>query len=122
MEIRCVLDECLPDTNCLYQTINEEMRMAKVLSPETSMDEKDKIIDEDCHCENLIDKKFLEKHFLSEPNKTEKNGTFWSLWWVDYVFASHTLWHIFVLFGILGHYYAILDMYSKIEINKPLVV
>ncbi|EJS42766.1 izh3p [Saccharomyces arboricola H-6] len=36
-----------------------------------------------------------------------------SLWWVDYVGCSHTLWHFFVVLGVIGHYRAILDMFAK---------
>lgn len=54
-------------------------------------------------------------HFREEPTCTchsaVKNLT--SLWWVDYAFSSHTLWHFFVVLGAIGHYRAIIDIYTK---------
>ncbi|SCU79398.1 LAFA_0B02872g1_1 [Lachancea sp. 'fantastica'] len=58
-------------------------------------------------------------HFLVEPvsrcKETSQTGKqkFWSLWWVDYFCCSHTLWHIFVLLGVFGHYKAMLEMFEK---------
>ncbi len=44
--------------------------------------------------------------------------TFWdyikSYSWVDYIFQSHNMWHIFVLGGALYHYYAVLEMLENI--------
>ncbi|SMN21895.1 similar to Saccharomyces cerevisiae YLR023C IZH3 Membrane protein involved in zinc ion homeostasis, member of the four-protein IZH family, expression induced by zinc deficiency [Maudiozyma saulgeensis] len=54
-------------------------------------------------------------HFRDEPtcncHRAMKNLT--SLWWVDYAFSSHTLWHFFVVMGAIGHYRAIIDIYTK---------
>ncbi|CCD26802.1 Izh3p NDAI_0I02330 [Naumovozyma dairenensis CBS 421] len=36
-----------------------------------------------------------------------------TLWWVDYVGCSHTFWHFFVVLGVIGHYNAIIDMFTK---------
>ncbi|CCC69841.1 hypothetical protein NCAS_0D02600 [Naumovozyma castellii] len=59
-------------------------------------------------------------HFRSEPvvneevhNCKEHWKSFKSLWWVDYVGCSHTFWHFFVVLGIIGHYRAIIDMFTK---------
>lgn len=57
-------------------------------------------------------------HFRELPTKHAKcdgkhEKSFKSLWWVDYICGSHTIWHFFVLCGVIGHYEAILDMYQK---------
>lgn len=61
-------------------------------------------------------------HFRETPTPHEKtlqcknhthHKSFKSLWWVDYVGCSHTLWHFFVVLGVIGHYNAILDMFTK---------
>ncbi|KAG0667088.1 hypothetical protein C6P44_001891 [Monosporozyma unispora] len=53
-------------------------------------------------------------HFRDAPvcNHNPRKGIL-SLWWVDYFGCSHTFWHIFVVFGVIGHYKAIIDMFSK---------
>ncbi|CEP62752.1 Izh3p LALA0_S06e02982g [Lachancea lanzarotensis] len=58
-------------------------------------------------------------HFLVEPvsrcehqHENDKKS-FWTLWWVDYFCCSHTLWHVFVLLGVFGHYKAMLEMFEK---------
>lgn len=61
-------------------------------------------------------------HFRSQPTinpkwkskdgKNNINRNFKSLWWVDYVGQSHTLWHIFVVLGATGHYEACLKMFA----------
>ncbi|CAL9738358.1 ADIPOR-like receptor Izh3p [Monosporozyma servazzii] len=53
-------------------------------------------------------------HFRNAPicNHNPRKGIL-SLWWVDYFGCSHTFWHIFVVFGVIGHYKAIIDMFSK---------
>lgn len=56
----------------------------------------------------------IKKHFPLEPIKTPYNRDFFSLWWVDYVFMSHNVWHICVVFGVLGHYFALLEMFGKV--------
>lgn len=58
----------------------------------------------------------IDKHFLDKPKLTGKKG-FLSLWWVDYCFSLHAIWHLFVLGGILGHYFGILKMFEDIEQN-----
>lgn len=55
-------------------------------------------------------KDILEKHFPERPKLTPYHKDFLSLWWVDYVFQSHNLWHIFVVFGVVGHYFCIVEM------------
>lgn len=57
----------------------------------------------------------LDKHFPSKPLKTPTCNNFSSLWWVDYCFSSHNIWHIFVVFGAAGHYFSILGMLEKIS-------
>ncbi|QPG75570.1 hypothetical protein FOA43_002926 [Brettanomyces nanus] len=56
----------------------------------------------------------LQEYLDKIPQKTKQYGKFLSLWWVDYVLNSHNIWHVFVLLGILGHYYATLKMFEKI--------
>ncbi|GAV52456.1 hypothetical protein ZYGR_0AG04470 [Zygosaccharomyces rouxii] len=59
-------------------------------------------------------------HFRERPTRHPKSqccqhhaNSIKSLWWVDYVGCSHTLWHFFVLLGVVGHYNAIMDMFTK---------
>lgn len=55
-------------------------------------------------------------HFRENPTKHNHSvhkKSFRSLWWVDYYCCSHTLWHLFVLLGVVGHYRAVLDMFEK---------
>lgn len=59
-------------------------------------------------------------HFREAPTKHPRSQcchshakSIKSLWWVDYVGCSHTLWHFFVLLGVVGHYNAIMDMFTK---------
>lgn len=61
-------------------------------------------------------KEIIDKHFPTEPIKTNYHGDFFSLWWVDYCFSSHSIWHICVVLGIIGHYYTILEMFEKIVV------
>ncbi|CUM64498.1 uncharacterized protein PRCAT00002103001 [Priceomyces carsonii] len=60
-------------------------------------------------------KKIIDIHFPAEPTLTPYSKDFLSLWWVDYLFSSHNFWHIFVVFGIIGHYFSVLDMFAAIE-------
>lgn len=53
-------------------------------------------------------------HFRECPTTgPRKTKCFRSLWWVDYVGCSHSFWHFFVVLGVIGHYNAILDMFTK---------
>ncbi|SCU96804.1 LANO_0E14400g1_1 [Lachancea nothofagi CBS 11611] len=58
-------------------------------------------------------------HFRVQPADHHRcvsdkhKNSFLSLWWVDYFGCSHTIWHLFVLFGVFGHYSAMLEMYEK---------
>ncbi|CCH60402.1 hypothetical protein TBLA_0C06050 [Henningerozyma blattae CBS 6284] len=67
-------------------------------------------------CDLSIITKDRHIHFRDQPTPN-KNGPrktgLRSLWWVDYVGQSHTIWHIFVLLGVVGHYKACLDMFTK---------
>lgn len=56
----------------------------------------------------------LAKHFPAKPLKTPYAGDFLSLWWVDYIFQSHNIWHVFVVLGVLGHYSTVVGMFEKI--------
>lgn len=60
-------------------------------------------------------REIIDKHFPDQPTKTPYHRHFWSLYWVDYCFSSHSIWHIFVLLGILGHYFSLLEMLAKIH-------
>lgn len=60
-------------------------------------------------------KDILDSHFPAQPNLTPYHNDFFSLWWVDYIFSSHNLWHVCVLLGIIGHYSSILEMYEHID-------
>ncbi|SCV03504.1 LAMI_0H08680g1_1 [Lachancea mirantina] len=48
----------------------------------------------------------------NETETREKRKSLSSLWWVDY-FCSHTLWHLFVMCGVTGHYQAMLEMFER---------
>ncbi|KAF3985698.1 hypothetical protein FT663_05198 [Candidozyma haemuli var. vulneris] len=56
----------------------------------------------------------IEKHFPSSPTKTPYASDFLSLWWVDYIGSSHNMWHLFVVLGIVGHYFSLLGMFDSI--------
>ena len=58
-------------------------------------------------------KDILEKHFPESPRLTPHHNDFLSLWWVDYVFQSHNLWHLFVVFGVVGHYFCLVEMFEQ---------
>ncbi|KAG5419983.1 IZH3 [Candida metapsilosis] len=60
-------------------------------------------------------KRLVKKHFKKEPTKTPYANTFMSLWWVDYFLASHNIWHICVLLGVLGHYFCLVHMFNEIK-------
>ncbi|AQZ09589.1 IZH3 (YLR023C) [Zygosaccharomyces parabailii] len=64
--------------------------------------------------------KHRDVHFREVPTKHPKAAccathaqSIKSLWWVDYFGCSHTLWHFFVLLGVVGHYNAIIDLFTK---------
>lgn len=57
----------------------------------------------------------IEKHFPTNPTLTPYHNDFLSLWWVDYFLASHNIWHVCVLFGVVGHYACIVDMYEQMS-------
>lgn len=56
----------------------------------------------------------MARHFPLEPTQTPYHNDFMSLWWVDYIFSSHNIWHVFVVLGVIGHYYCILGMFESI--------
>lgn len=56
----------------------------------------------------------IEKHFPATPTRTPYRGDFLSLWWVDYIGLSHNLWHLFVVLGIVGHYFSLVGMFETI--------
>ncbi|KAG7909138.1 hypothetical protein KL905_003304 [Ogataea polymorpha] len=57
----------------------------------------------------------LDEYLNKTPDETPMRKSWFSMWWVDYVFSSHHIWHIFVLLGVLGHYSAILEMFSLVN-------
>ncbi|CAH6723749.1 ADIPOR-like receptor Izh3p [[Candida] jaroonii] len=64
------------------------------------------------------DQKFdniIQKHFPLKPKYSNYRNDFFSLWWIDYAFSSHNLWHMCVLSGVVGHYYCVLEMFTKIH-------
>lgn len=64
-----------------------------------------------------VDHKFqdiISNHFPITPTFTPYHNDFMSLWWVDYIFQSHNLWHVCVLLGVLGHYLCVLDMNEQL--------
>lgn len=70
-----------------------------VMSPETHEEKLNEII---------------TQHFQEKPTETPYAKEFMSLWWVDYVFSSHSIWHICVVMGVVGHYFSVLDMYKNV--------
>lgn len=82
----------------------------------------DVIIDQDLPTEEFMmygdDSKGLESYFKPQPEKGPNHGKFISLWWIDYIFSSHNIWHVFVLLGIYCHYTAIYEMFENIPFNK----
>ncbi|KAK6202865.1 hemolysin-III related-domain-containing protein [Scheffersomyces amazonensis] len=59
-------------------------------------------------------KSVIDKHFPEEPILSPYHKEFFSLWWVDYFMASHNIWHICVVLGVLGHYVCVLEMFRQI--------
>lgn len=57
----------------------------------------------------------IQKHFPATPTKTPYLSDFLSLWWVDYIGLSHNMWHIFVVCGIVGHYFSLIGMFELIS-------
>ncbi|EGW30598.1 uncharacterized protein SPAPADRAFT_143745 [Spathaspora passalidarum NRRL Y-27907] len=71
--------------------------------------------------EKQYDEKFkqiIDKHFKKEPIYTPYRNDLKSLWWVDYFLASHNIWHIFVVLGIVGHYSCVMEMFKDINITR----
>lgn len=84
---------------------------------------RDVMVDKFDICDEILnelnDHDDLQRHF-KVPDKTENHDCFTSLWWVDYCFSSHNIWHLFVVGGIFYHYTAILEMFSNIDKIAPL--
>lgn len=59
----------------------------------------------------------LEEYLNKAPELTGKSGI-WTLSWIDYIGNSHNFWHLFVMGGILGHYWGILNMFEIGILNK----
>lgn len=60
-------------------------------------------------------REILDKHFRAQPTTTPYRNDFMLLWWVDYAFSSHNLWHVFVVFGVVGHYFSIVGMMESLH-------
>ncbi|QLL33531.1 hypothetical protein HG536_0E04420 [Torulaspora globosa] len=61
-------------------------------------------------------------HFRERPTEGPyKKRCLRSLWWVDYFGCSHSLWHLFVVLGVVGHYTAILEMFGKRWIAQDII-
>lgn len=60
----------------------------------------------------------VDSYFKEKPTLRENHNSFFSLWWIDYIFMSHNIWHVFVLLGALGHYAAAYEMFMNIPLNK----
>ncbi|GEQ71906.1 hypothetical protein JCM33374_g5592 [Metschnikowia sp. JCM 33374] len=58
----------------------------------------------------------LRRHFPESPIQTPYHKDFLSLWWVDYILHSHNIWHVFVVLGVVGHYFCLLGMYGEIHL------
>lgn len=67
----------------------------------------------------LLAQNHLTNLFNKELVSTPHAGSWWLLWWVDYVMLSHSIWHLFVLAGILTHYSAMLAMLARVDVNAP---
>lgn len=99
-----------------YEEIEHDLttQILRNRKPQKEQEEEQEDEDEEEEAENEKFKSIINKHFPEEPQKTHYEKDFFSLWWVDYVFSSHNIWHIFVVLGVMGHYYCVVDMYSKI--------
>ncbi|KAM9899945.1 hypothetical protein OXX69_009281 [Metschnikowia pulcherrima] len=71
-------------------------------------------LDDDTMQQNDI----LKKHFPEAPMRTPYHRDFFSLWWVDYILQSHNIWHVFVVLGVVGHYFSLLGMYEAIHTQQ----
>lgn len=76
----------------------------------------DVIVDNFEICDETImdlDKKGQLLEYLRKTPTSTCNHGITSLWWVDWIGNSHNLWHLFVIGGILGHYFALLEMFKR---------
>lgn len=55
----------------------------------------------------------LLEYLRKKPVHTCNKNHLTSLWWIDWIGNSHNLWHLFVIGGIIGHYYAIMEMFKR---------
>ncbi|KAI5961077.1 IZH3 [Candida margitis] len=93
-----------------------EKDIKKHAEDEGAVTEHDSVTDMDEEEDDDDDfKRLVKKHFKNEPTKTPYADKFMSLWWVDYFLASHNIWHICVLLGILGHYSCLVHMFNEIK-------
>ncbi|CCH44659.1 putative membrane protein [Wickerhamomyces ciferrii] len=60
--------------------------------------------------------KNIDSYFKKSPPLTS-NQSFLSLWWIDYFMSSHNIWHVFVVFGCLGHYSGVYEMFKNKDLN-----
>ncbi|OBA22038.1 HlyIII-domain-containing protein [Metschnikowia bicuspidata var. bicuspidata NRRL YB-4993] len=67
--------------------------------------------------ETMQQNDILKKHFPESPMRTPFHRDFLSLWWVDYIFQSHNIWHVFVVLGVVGHYFCLLGMYEEVQLQ-----
>ena len=72
-------------------------------------------IEKECENEDTSYDEIIEEHFPAQPKATPYKNDFLLLWWVDYVFASHNIWHVCVVMGVLGHYVCVLDLFSQLS-------
>lgn len=82
---------------------------------EDIIEDESKHNDHDCMNDDEKFQDLINKHFKSKLVKSPYCNNFMSLWWVDYFMASHNIWHICVVLGILGHYLCVLDMFRGLE-------
>ncbi|RLV88876.1 ADIPOR-like receptor IZH3 [Spathaspora sp. JA1] len=111
-----IIDEynTLSHTYTTQDVLLDNVENAGVEEIEQMEHELEEVVEEQSH----IDEKFkqvIDKHFKPMPNYTVYKNDFKSLWWVDYFLASHNIWHIFVVLGIVGHYSCVMEMFSEIN-------
>ncbi|KAK6464622.1 hemolysin-III related-domain-containing protein [Scheffersomyces coipomensis] len=113
-----IIEENLAMSGCEHTYDSIDVLMDNI---ERSGEEEIEEIEEEI--EDIIDKneatqdklkKIIKKHFPESPKKSPYHKEFFSLWWVDYFLASHNIWHVCVVLGVVGHYFCVLEMFRQL--------
>ena len=116
-QIEKELEEMRPHSHAQHGAVVEKMENKKQEEEEEEeVDNKVEGDEERNNGESVVDddelrfRQLINKHFKKQPVRTPYANSWLSLWWVDYFLASHNLWHICVVLGVLGHYSSVLNM------------